>query len=311
MKTHSRLALSSRHCGVLAALHIALLLAAGCSSEDGAGAGKADSGATTKPKTTVKHAGPCTTTYITSKGQEHAKYIARIYDNDGRLTQEKTADFAEKLDALRWTHTWTYGQTGNVLHEKFETSDTDAPNFEWAYGYDAKGNRTTQKGAVSGWDRASCTLEYYAKEGKLSGRLCDWERDQYDDEGVLTGTQKGKHIISYSYGPTQLAEEWLEDGASSPDKVVTKALDDKGRIIKIETDWSLRGYAEHSIVHTYDEAGNLVKTTTDTNGDGTVNQIVTRTWDSVANELTVAFDPDADGKPSYSWKHNYDCWQQQ
>jgi hypothetical protein len=289
----------------VAAVLVAIALLAACSGEPPPGAAEAD---TTTQKESIKHPGPCATTYVTSKGKVHLGYVTRTYDKDKRLIEEKTADFAEGIDALRWTHKWTRGQNGQVLTEEFETSDGDVPNFKWDYAYDDKGRKTTQTGYESGWDRASCSFEYLAKDGKISGRICLWEYDNTDDDGNITSTDKGKHIIAYSHGPTQLAEEWLEDGASAPDKVVTKKLDGKGRVITIETDYSLRGYSEHTITHTYSESGNLVKTTFDTDANEKVDEIVLRTWDEPGNALTVAFDDDADGKPNWTWKHTYTCW---
>lgn len=292
------------------------LLTPACGSDDGAaggtdggGAATSSSGGGTTPGLTAKHPGPCSTTYVTSKGKEHKGYVTRTWDANKRLVEEKTAEFAESLDALRWTHKWTFGQKGQVLTEEYETSDPDEPNFKWDYSYDDKGRPSKRKGYQSGWTRAECSFEYYASKERLSGRICAWELDNTDDDGNVTSTDKGKHIIAYSYGPTQLAEEWSQDGASAPDKVVTKKLNDMGKVTREETQWELKGYSEHTVTHEYDAAGNLTKTVIDSDADDNANQIITRTWDKHGNALTVSFDDDADGKANWVWKHTYECWE--
>jgi len=287
------------------------LAAQGCGGDDTSDDKKdgVDGGGTEtkQPEETVKHPGPCTTDFTDSKGKLHKGYVTRTWDSKKRLVLEKTADFAESVNATRWTHEWTYGGNDKLLKEKFETS-SDEPNFEWAYEYDAKGRLAKKVGNKTGWTRATCTVEYNNPGGKLSAHICLWELDETDDDGKVTGTTKGKSYVIWKPGNKQRTEEHQTEGNSEPDKVIVDSLDDNGNVIKRDIYTSTASLPDKTIKHSYDAKGRLVKTEIDEDADDQPNEIQTRTWDTPGNLLTVGFDDDADGKPNWIWHHNYACW---
>ena len=307
----------------IAALTFAGALCLGACSDDNGG-GKDDdgkdadaSGSTdTAYVPAVKLPGPCTSSYVSSKGKVTPAYIHRAYDGDKRLIEESTTAVAETLQATSWSHKFVYGSKGQVLKETYETSLVDEPNFEWSYSYDAKGRVVSQGGYETGWTRANCTIEYFGKSpdqkitGLKSGRICLYEVDNFDDDGNFTYTGKGKHIVTWDHGNGQVVEQWSEDGATTPDKIVTKFFDAKGNVTRVETEWALRGYSEHTVRYGYDDKNNLIKTEIDTDGDGTAESLIHRLWDKHGNELKVAFDDSADGKANRTWLHDYSCWAQ-
>lgn len=285
---------------------------AGCGGDDGGGTGgseNADSTGSTDvfAAPAVKLPGPCTTDYADAKGKITHHYVIYKYDAKGRLTETWTQPVAETLQTATWKHTWQYDASGRATVESYRTTRSE-PDFDWAYTYDAAGRRIAQKGFESPWNRAACKFEYLDPKKRLTARICDWEVDHYDDDQVFQYTQKSRHYIVYTYGEKQLTEEYSNEGATAPDTVITRIYDDQGRVIRVESDWSKRGYSEHTVTHKYDAKGNLTVTEIDDGGDEKINSRTVRKYDSVGNELTVAFDLSADGQANYTWVHDYSCW---
>ncbi len=247
----------------------------------GDGGGQADVAAVDLGK---KYPGPCSTTLIYN-GKTFPDYARYKYDNKGRKVDEHTWADADKHT---WKHTWSYNSKGQVVAEFFETSGA-APNFDYKMTYSGDGKLTNKKGSTSSYKEMDCIYEYGAAGGKMSLEVCTRTWELFNDDREVTGTETDKYMISYTHGTYMITEEYGPLHFSSPDKTIWRTLDDKGRVIKMEIDWSTRGYAEERTLYTWDDNGNLVKEAWDSDADDKPESELIHTWDSYGNLLRSKF----------------------
>lgn len=269
---------------------LACALAIGCGSGDGTTSGQpngggsdADGGAvdqSSPPDLGKKLPGPCSTTLIVGE-KSSPDYMRYKYDSKGRKVDEHTWADADKHT---FTHTWTWNAAGQLAAEKYETSGPE-PNFDYQMSYAGDGKLNKKTGSTSSYVEVDCIYEYGAKGGKLSLEQCSRTWELKDDEGEVTGTDSDKYLVLYTHGDTLITEEYGRLNFSSPDKTVWKSFDSKGRLVKLEFDYSTRGYAEERTIYTWDEADNLLTEVWDFNADDTPEATTTHHYDKYGNRL--------------------------
>lgn len=311
------------HTLLMGALAVAGALA-GCSGDGGTTAGTKsdpDGGASAEVaddgwfKPTKKVAGPCSTAFINGKGKVYEDYLRYEYDNKGRKTKAFTWEDVKKHT---FTHTWSWDAKGLLAAETFETSGPE-PNFDVTYQRDAAGRVTKKAGTMSGYTSIDCVYEYKAVGEKLSLEMCARTWETKDQEGNVTGTDSDKYLVVYTHGPNMITEEHGPLNMSSPDKTIWKHFDGQGHLLKVEVDYSTRGYAEESTHYTYDAAGMLATVRWDQQADGAFESTETHSWDAHGNPTRVDF-TQAPTFPASTWdpaelkstphglRHRYECW---
>lgn len=288
----------------LAFLLVALALSAGCGSEDGeAGANDKQSG-TSNTGLKKKHHGPCSTTQISATGKTFKKVVEYAWDTQGRPIEEKSGPGATDVGAEIYTKKWGYNDKGQVIAEFFETTGAD-PNFDRKYTYDAEGRKATLKGTHSSYGVEDCKFEYF-KDTKDYNLLCNFEYEETDDEGNVTGTVKGTYSVQHVYGVNQITETH-DDGKGGTPSMVTRRFDEKGNLTAIELDSSLRGYPEHITLFKYNSKNQMIEKTVDSDADGTAEISTKLKWDTHGNKLkatTTVINVGVDR----TLVHDYSCW---
>ena len=269
------------------------LLVPGCGAQESAGTPTTtDAGGDAKvvadqssgPDLGKKLAGPCSTTLVIG-GKAVADYIRTKYDSKGRKVDEHTWADASKHT---YTHTWAWDTKGQLAAEKFDTTGA-APNVDFKFVYDSKGRLSKKTGSMTGYKTVDCMYEYNAAGGKLSFEQCTRGWDILDEDDNVIDAKEDKYTVSYSHGVDLITEEHMLLNDSSPDKTVWKYLDAKGRLIKLEIDYSTRGYAEERTTYTWDDGDHLLTEAFDTDADDTVETTSTHSYDSYGNWLGSKF----------------------
>lgn len=290
-----------RSLGSLGMAGLVCVLACGCGTESSAGtpstsdAGGVDAGGADQssvPDLGKKLPGPCAITLVIG-AKEIPDYVRYKYDSKGRRVDAHTWADAKKHT---FTHTWSWDGKGRLAAEQFETSGPE-PNIDFQFAYSADGKLSKKTGSMSGYKELECIYEFTAAGGKVSLEQCTRTWEVFDDEGDVIDTQSDKYLVAYSYGDKFLTEEYMQLNASSPDKTVWKSFDDKGRLIKMEVDYSTRGYAEERTSYTWDEQDNLLTEVFDADADGTGESTMAHGYDTYGNLRSSKFSH-GDGFPA-------------
>ncbi|MCO4762366.1 MAG: hypothetical protein KC502_12725 [Myxococcales bacterium] len=248
--------------------------------------------------------GPCSTTQTSATGKIYKKILEYKWDAKGKPLEEKSGPTASDIGADTYTKKWTWNPDGTLANEFFETSGPE-PNYDWTYTYDAKARKATRKGTQTGYGTEDCKYEYEASS-KDYNLLCNFEYEEKDDEGNVTGTVKGTYSVQYIFGMGQITERHTDGKGGTPSQV-TQRFDKDGNLIAIELDSTLRGYPEHVTAFKYNDKGQMVERTVDSDADGNPELSTKFTFDEWGNKLKAVFEV-ANVGVDRTWAYDYSCW---
>ena len=100
--------------------------------------------------------------------------------------------------------------------------------------------------------------------------------------------------MSYTYGDKLITEVHGPLNFSSPDKTIWKTLDDLGRLIEVEIDFSTSGYAQERTTYTWSDAGDLLEEIWDGDANDTADATMTHHYDKYGNRLRSVLTHGAD-----------------
>lgn len=205
------------------------------------------------------------------------------YDAYGNQTTLTFTDFnsnSEGISTIISKSTYTYDESGNVLHQSIDSNNDGNQNQTYTYEYDPGGNLTSEKRDRNG----DGTIDYIAEDDSNGNRVYhanDWNYDGVWDNTYKNIYDNNGNKTYYAHGPGEGENEWRH--------IEKYTFDDDGNRTFISIDRNGDGTPEEIETYTFDTGGNRTSISIDSNGDGTPEHITTFEYTAVGGDGWAAF----------------------